>query len=211
MKVAFITYKARTVSERRTYYAGFLHTDSTIKNLRKKGVSIKCIEQDIRKPGFCLPFFSFFIDMFRLCQGMRTADIIYKRHSLFQLHYAIASFISGVPLLLEVNAPGIYEKKFYGGFSFFRKIRAMSSNYLTFKLAREIVVVSSELKSYLKKEFSVNEKKIVVLPNGVDEGLFSGKFDKKKNSKAYSTIKFGWILYLARFTTKLYLEKKIKL
>ncbi len=90
-------------------------------------------------------------------------DLIYERYSLFGVAGRVISKALGIPLVLEVNAPLVYEAAHY------RKLHhvalAKSIECFLFSNADHIVSVSSGLQEYILK--IAEQAKVSVIPNGV--------------------------------------------
>ena len=90
-------------------------------------------------------------------------DLIYERYSLFGVAGRIISKTLGIPLVLEVNAPLVYEAAQY------RKLHhvalAKSIESFLFSSSDHIVSVSSGLQEYILK--IAEQAKVSVIPNGV--------------------------------------------
>jgi glycosyltransferase involved in cell wall biosynthesis len=90
-------------------------------------------------------------------------DAVYERHGMLTLAGMRAAAMSGVPHLLEVNAP-IEERRDHYGFPLYRLARRVQR--LQFELADQIVCVSSTLQSYLV-ERGADRERVHVIPNAV--------------------------------------------
>lgn len=96
-------------------------------------------------------------------------DVIYERYALFSfagMEYAQAS---GVPGLLEVNAPLIEEAARYRGLD--RIAAAREASERAFSAATRLVAVSEEVASWLRTQVDPPDRTVVV-PNGVAPGRF---------------------------------------
>lgn len=96
-------------------------------------------------------------------------DLIYERYALHSFAGVLASKLSGVPLILEVNAPLSLEKKTYGRL-FMRRLATLSERWICSNAFRTITV-TTPLKRILIS-LGVPPKRIVVMPNGIDTNLF---------------------------------------
>jgi len=96
-------------------------------------------------------------------------DLIYERYALFNFAGIAAKRKAGIPLVLEVNAPLAYERAVYERLHL--KKWAHYCERLICSQADLVVVVSTPLKKYLIEQ-GVAEKRITVLPNGVDSEIF---------------------------------------
>lgn len=90
-------------------------------------------------------------------------DLIYERYSLFNIAGHMAASALGIPLVLEINAPLVYEARQY------RKLHhldlAKSVESFLFSNSDHIVAVSSGLKDYILK--IAGDAEVSVIPNGV--------------------------------------------
>jgi len=91
-------------------------------------------------------------------------EFIYERYNLYQPAGIWASKLFNIPLLLEVNAPLVYERKTYSGL-FLVKFAKWIENY-TWKNATHTLPVTNELADHLR-EAGVTEQNITVIHNGV--------------------------------------------
>lgn len=97
-------------------------------------------------------------------------DLIYERYSPFSVAAAAVAARAGIPHVLEVNAQLAWEGKEYR-----KQALQEAAEYLeeaVFDLSSQIVTVSEDLKCQLVGA-GVDEKKILVVPNGVDVGSFT--------------------------------------
>ena len=110
------------------------------------------------------------IDIYRkIVKSLPKPDVLHERYSLFCFGGAIAAKRLKVPLILEVNAPPIEEKRARGDkiskpLSILISILAK----INFMLSHKIIVVSDELKDHLSKDWNIPENKVIVIPNGAD-------------------------------------------
>src|SRR3990172_12796710 len=107
----------------------------------------------------------------RLCHAIRVnrPDLIYERYSLNTFCGIWASRRFHIPLVLEVNAPLYYEQQALGTLAFKRLARA-AERWICSHATRTLVV-SSVMKRYLTRQ-GVPERKVVVMPNGIDPRKF---------------------------------------
>lgn len=90
-------------------------------------------------------------------------DLIYERYSLFSIAGYMAASALGIPLILEVNAPLVYEAGQYRQLKHVELAKSVES--FLFSNAHHIVAVSSGLKDYIYK--IVPNATVSVIPNGV--------------------------------------------
>jgi glycosyltransferase involved in cell wall biosynthesis len=113
-----------------------------------------------------------------LCQQLlalyadNPPDLIYARASLLSTAGVELSQRTGVPLILEVNAPLADEQQAYRGGGHGDLYRGAERALITG--AAHTVVVSDALVSYVQS-FGVDPQRIHVLPNGVDVTRFTAR------------------------------------
>jgi glycosyltransferase involved in cell wall biosynthesis len=98
-----------------------------------------------------------------------TGDLIYQRHTAFNIAGAVLSRLKRVPLVLEFNSSEVWKGRHWGGLRLFG-IAALVEQ-INLAAADRIVVVSRVLKEQLLKA-GVPHEKVVVNPNGVDPRRF---------------------------------------
>lgn len=101
-------------------------------------------------------------------------DFIYERYSLWSDAGARLANESGLPLVVEINAPLRLEASRYRSLINAELAAAIEKNLI--KVAAILVVVSEPIKKYLL-ELGASPDKILVLPNGVDEQYFHPAVD----------------------------------
>jgi glycosyltransferase involved in cell wall biosynthesis len=102
----------------------------------------------------------------------RPLDAIYERYSLWSwagLHFARRH---AVPWVLEVNAPLVDEQRSYRELSLEPVARALER--LLLREADAVIVPAAELREHVHR--LAGRRRVVVLPNGVDESLFAPPF-----------------------------------
>ena len=97
-------------------------------------------------------------------------DLIYERLSyLMQSGFKVAQ-IKNIKYVCEINGPIVEEKRVMSGKGFFdSKAEKQVSNIL--KGAHKIVTVSSAMKEYIIKKYSIKEENIIMTPNAVNPHL----------------------------------------
>ncbi|MBA6352884.1 glycosyltransferase family 4 protein [Colwellia sp. BRX9-1] len=93
-------------------------------------------------------------------------EFIYERYNLYQPAGIWASKLFNIPLILEVNAPLVYERKTYSGLALV-KFAKWIENY-TWKNATHTLPVTDVLADHLRK-VGVKEQNITVIHNGVNQ------------------------------------------
>ncbi len=98
--------------------------------------------------------------------------VIYDRYNSYSTAALRAARRSRLPLLLEVNSPMVYERSEYENLPL--KFPRLAARYerRIFQGADRIFAVSTPLERYLVEKLSIDERKIVVLPNGADPDTF---------------------------------------
>jgi len=119
-----------------------------------------------------------------LCRAIRlhNPDLIYERYALNTFCGVLASRRFRRPLVLEVNAPLSYEQAKLGKLSF-RRLAKFLERWVC-SHATWIVVVSQVLKNMLKN-VGVPERKMLVIPNGIDPGKFSPDLSGEEVRRRY--------------------------
>lgn len=99
-------------------------------------------------------------------------DVIYERYNLFLLAGALLKKRLGIPLLLEVNSPLVFERSRHsGGLALPGLARwAERKAWLT---ADYVLPVTNVLADYVR-EYGVPEQRIAIIPNGINEAHFAG-------------------------------------
>jgi glycosyltransferase involved in cell wall biosynthesis len=96
-------------------------------------------------------------------------DVLYERYMLFNNAGWAAAWRTGIPLVLEVNAPLAYERAAYERLSL-RRIARLCERFVCSR-ADLIIVVSSPLRDYLVAQ-GIPAERIAVMPNGVEPEVF---------------------------------------
>jgi glycosyltransferase involved in cell wall biosynthesis len=111
-------------------------------------------------------------------------DLIYERHCLFSTAGRELARYFDVPLILELNAPLLFEQQKMRGVSL--PLVAQTAERLVLTAADHVVAVSQALRTYAT-DLGVASDRVSVIPNGVDPDVF-GPADEP------STIKqqLGW-------------------
>jgi len=106
-------------------------------------------------------------------------EFIYERYNLYQPAGVWVSKLFNIPLVLEVNAPLVYERSTYSGLSLTRFAKWIE-NY-TWKNATHVLPVTDVLADHLRKA-GVNEKSITVIHNGVTQQFIDKMLSKPINT-----------------------------
>ena len=141
-----------------------------------------------------------FVGFWRLYRRAKRTkpSFIYERYSLFNFAGILVSVLTGIPLMEEINAPLVYEKKKYDHLFFVALARFIEKSIINF--SHKTIVVTSSLRNMLLRE-GARRDKMIVMHNGVNRhdffsnaSPFEGKANPSKPSKGrFCTIGFvGW-------------------
>jgi glycosyltransferase involved in cell wall biosynthesis len=107
----------------------------------------------------------------RLAQAAREfqPDVLYERYNLFLLAGVLLRRRTGIPLLLEVNAPLADERRQFGGLG----LPAMAdwAERLAWRSADVVLPVTAVLADHVRDR-GVPDSRIEVVPNGINLALF---------------------------------------
>lgn len=138
----------------------------------------KLFESGIRRiqSNLRLPYLALF-DSYRMAeacgQNLSGFDLIHERFNLLALGGAWASKRLGIPLVLEVNADLVEQRKFKGiPEQGLRRPFAIWATRVCFGAASKIICISEGLKNHLKTRWNVEEHKLAVLPCAADTDVF---------------------------------------
>lgn len=104
-------------------------------------------------------------ELLRIIKSEKT-DLIHSHHRIFDFISSIAARISGIPSVMTVHSIVTGKK------------------LLSYKADR-LIAVSEAVKEHLVKYFSVAEKRIVVLPNGIDPSIYSSVHRRHDHGTVY--------------------------
>ena len=106
-------------------------------------------------------------------------DVIHERFGLYAYGGIMASKLLRIPHIIEINGPGIEEKKlFTKDIDPIQKFTAKRIRKLCLKTTNHIVAVSNNLKTFLINNHIIkNSDKITVLPNAADVEAFDKQFN----------------------------------
>jgi glycosyltransferase involved in cell wall biosynthesis len=96
-------------------------------------------------------------------------DLVYERHSLFSFAAMEFAKETGIPGLLEVNAPLVEEQQNYRSLTMVEQAQAAAAR--AFEAARAVLAVSSPLAEWLEQQPEAAGR-VHVVPNGVDVSRF---------------------------------------
>jgi glycosyltransferase involved in cell wall biosynthesis len=113
------------------------------------------------------------VDFRRLSAAARrhSPDCLYERYNLFLPSGVWLKRRTGLPMLLEVNAPLWEERSRYGGIYLNRLARSTQSK--SWRSADFVLPVTEVLAGYVRRA-GVPASRIVVIPNGADPERFDG-------------------------------------
>ncbi|WP_298704100.1 glycosyltransferase family 4 protein, partial [uncultured Campylobacter sp.] len=151
-----------------------------------------------------------YFDNFKIikyCKNLKV-DAIYQRYNGFSFCGAYIAKMKNIPFILEFNSSDVWKIKNWKNNDTFLKRIFKTIYYKIFKLpivsviekynlnnAAYIVVVSDALKDIILK-FGVNENKIIVNPNGIDESKYNSQIkcdDVKQKYNLENKIIIGFI------------------
>ncbi|HEY3477179.1 MAG TPA: glycosyltransferase family 4 protein [Anaerolineales bacterium] len=123
-----------------------------------------------------LPYLALF-DSYRMAEAgsinLKGFDLIHERYNLLALGGAWASRTLGIPLVLEVNADLLQQRKFKGiperGL---RRLFAVWATRMCFNSAAKIICISQDLKDHLRNTWNIEDSKLIVLPCAADVEAF---------------------------------------
>lgn len=119
----------------------------------------------------------------RLAKAIRThrPDCIYERYNLFLPAGVWAARRYKLPLLLEVNAPILEERSRYDGLSL-KRLARWSQAY-AWRNA-DVVLPVTQVLGDIVAAYGVDEKRIVVIPNGINGERFESAPDVEAAKRA---------------------------
>lgn len=128
-----------------------------------------------------VPYLALF-DSYRVAEAgvknLKGFDLIHERFNLLALGGAWASRRLGIPLVLEVNADLLEQRKFKGtperGL---RRLFAVWATHLCFRTAAKVICISEGLKSHLRSRWNIDGRKLAVLPCAADVETFGATYD----------------------------------
>lgn len=104
-------------------------------------------------------------------------DFIYERYNLFLLAGSLLKRRLGIPLLLEVNSPLVYERSQHsGGLALTRLARWAEG--MVWRSADYVLPVTHVLGGHVSA-YGVPTERIVVIPNGINEAHFADAPDSE--------------------------------
>ncbi|MEX0760190.1 MAG: glycosyltransferase family 4 protein [Tistlia sp.] len=116
--------------------------------------------------GYNLPAF---LRLWRAYRRVRP-EVFYERYALFLLSGVLLKRLTGVPLILEVNAPLFAERRDHGGLSLVSLARW--SERTVWRAADAVLPVTDALADHVRRA-GVPEERILVVQNGVNEAFLA--------------------------------------
>lgn len=167
------------------------------------------IVEPIKMPLIPKDILEFFYNfkIIKYCKNLKV-DAIYQRYNGFSFCGAYIAKMKNIPFILEFNSSDVWKIKNWKNNDTFLKRIFKTIYYKIFKLpivsaiekynlnsAAHIVVVSDALKDILLK-FGVDKNKMIVNPNGIDEGKYNPQIkcdDVKQKYNLENKIIVGFI------------------
>jgi glycosyltransferase involved in cell wall biosynthesis len=123
-------------------------------------------------------------------------DVIYERYNLFLLSGWMAKRKLGIPLLLEVNSPLVYERSQHSGGLALLKLARWAEG-LAWRGADRVLPVTQVLAGYVTA-YGVSPQSIAVIPNGINRSHFA-QAPSPQQAKAKLGLDGCWILGFTGF------------
>lgn len=133
------------------------------------------VKRALPRAGFELLELAYNLPAFlRLWRAYRRSrpEVFYQRYALFLLSGALLRRLTGVPLILEVNAPLFAERRAHGGLSLVAVARW--SERAAWRAADVVLPVTDALADHLRQA-GIPDDRIVVVQNGVNEAFLAGQ------------------------------------
>lgn len=103
--------------------------------------------------------------------GEFQPDFIYERYNLYLLAGTLLARRHGIPLLLEVNAPLVFERSRHSGGLALPRLARWAEGFV-WRAADRVLPVTQVLADYVR-EYGVAEERICVIANGINEAHFA--------------------------------------
>jgi len=104
-------------------------------------------------------------------------DVIYERYNLYLLAGTMLKKRLGIPLLLEVNSPLVFERSRHSGGLALPSLARWAEG-TAWRSADRVLPVTRVLAGYVK-DYGVPEERISVIPNGINKAHFDAAPDKE--------------------------------
>lgn len=99
-------------------------------------------------------------------------DFVYDRYNSYSSAAVNAARRAGLPVILEVNAPVVFERSHYENLRLRLPWLAKRYERKIFASATRLLTVSTPLKSFISETHAIDPQRITILPNGVDPSKF---------------------------------------
>ena len=184
-----------------------VHIEEMIEALRNQGHEVRVVAPDIGEQGemggevgwilrlksalpkaiYELLELAYSIHAFRKLKSAAEEfrpDVIYERYNLYLLAGAMLKKRLGIPLLLEVNSPLVFERSRHsGGLALPRLARWAERK--AWRTADFVLPVTNVLADHVR-EYGVPERHIAVIPNGINEEHFASALSRPAAKGALS-------------------------
>lgn len=109
----------------------------------------------------------------RLAAAVREfrPDVLYERYNLYLVTGTLIRRRFGIPVLLEVNSPLVYERSLHSGGLKLQRLARWAEGY-AWRGADRVLPVTGVLARHVR-EYGVLEERIVVIQNGINEAHFA--------------------------------------
>jgi glycosyltransferase involved in cell wall biosynthesis len=165
------------------------HTAGVIDGLEQLGVAVQVVSSDaltgvqaatrvvapemwfdgwLREVEDLAYNFAFFAGAWRAARKFKP-QLIYQRHTAFNVTGALLAWALRVPLVLEFNSSEVWKGRYWGGLRLERAARQVER--INLRAAHQVVVVSRVLRDELVAN-GIAASRVVVNPNGVDPRVF---------------------------------------
>ena len=126
----------------------------------------------------------------KLCNEEKFDFIFTIFHPFHKVPHATVSAVKGlkIPIVLKVD-DAIYAKS-SGIKSLQHKIEKIL-NTKTLQKSNKILVANENIKKIVMKEYNINDKKIVIIPNGINTEIFNNKTYEKEISLIFSGVMYN--------------------
>lgn len=127
------------------------------------------------------------VRLYRNVMSIRP-DFIYERYSLYNFAGALVSRLTGIPLIEEINAPLVHEKKIYDHL-YFPALAGRIEKWIV-DFSHKTVAVTHVLRRMLIRD-GARADKIVVMHNGVEPAEFPEEASRAESS-GFTVGFVGW-------------------
>jgi glycosyltransferase involved in cell wall biosynthesis len=167
------------------------HTAGVIGGLQQAGVEVLCVSSDtlagvsaptcivrpecwfdgLGREAEDLFFNRPFARASLRCARARIPNVVYQRHTAFNVTGALVSRLLNIPLVLEFNSSEVWKGKHWGGLRLFGVARLVER--INLRAADVVVVVSTALRDQMLADGLVEKpSRVLVNPNAVDPARF---------------------------------------